>query len=382
MMPTPPTSDALTVLHVVAPGEVGGLESVVEALASGLHERGHRVFVAVTSEGDARHHPYAERLRAASVNAEVVAVGRRAYLRERASLGALMARLRPDVVHTHGYRSDLVGGSAARALDLPLATTVHGFTGGGWKNRLYERLQERAFRRFDAVVAVSRPLVGRLRAAGVPSGRIHLVPNAWGGRTAPVPRDAARARLGVSGPQPVLGWVGRLTREKGADVLLDALGSLRELPVTVSFVGDGPERPRLEAQAARLGVTERVRWHGRLPDAGALFPAFDGFILSSRTEGTPIVLFEALAARVPVVATAVGGVPDVVGASEAILVAANAPADLASGIRRLLSDPVAAALRADTAAERLSTTFAREPWLDSYESIYWALTPRTANPHR
>jgi hypothetical protein len=75
-------------------------------------------------------------------------------------------------------------------------------------------------------------------------------------------------------------------------------------------------------------------------------------------------------------------VPDVVGASEAILVAANAPADLASGIRRLLSDPVAAALRADTAAERLSTTFAREPWLDSYESIYWALTPRTANPHR
>src|SRR5437879_13039717 len=97
------------------------------------------------------------------------------------------------------------------------------------------------------------------------------------------------------------------------------------MPWSAAVVGDGVERCRLERLAATLGLGSRVAFHGKVDDAARLFPAFDMFVLSSRTEGTPIVLFEAMAAGVPVVANAVGGVPDVESRHEALLVHKTAP---------------------------------------------------------
>ena len=167
-----------------------------------------------------------------------------------------------------------------------------------------------------------------------------------------------------------MGWVGRLTREKGADLLLAAAGLLGDLPVAVSLLGDGRLRPQFEALAARRGLGERVRWLGNLPDAGQLFCAFDVFVLSSRTEGTPIVLFEAMAAGTPIVATAVGGVPDVVSSHEALLVPPDDPGALAAAIRCVHADSAAAVARARRARERLVSEFAPAPWLARYERIY------------
>src|SRR5690606_17786654 len=106
------------------------------------------------------------------------------------------------------------------------------------------------------------------------------------------------------------------------------------------------------------------------PDAGQLFPAFDAFVLSSRTEGTPIALFEAMAARVPIVATRVGGVPDVVTAAEAILVPSEDPRELAKAIRAVVADTGSARSRAAAAEDRLRTAYDVEPWVDRYVSIY------------
>ena len=362
----------MIVLHVVAPGAFGGLERVVQLLGTGLRGLGHDIHVAaiVGTGEDRAMQTFLAPLARAGVQAHgLVGAGR---LAERAAIRRLCVQLRPDIVHTHGYRPDVLDAGVARALGIPTVTTVHGFTGGGWKNRVYEWLQCRAFRRFDAVVAVSRPLVARLASAGVPAARIHEVPNAWGqggGAAPPLDRREARAVLGLPADAFVVGWVGRLSHEKGADVLLEALSHLKDLPLEVSIVGDGVERRPLAQQAVGLGLNGRLHWHGAVPDAGRLFSAFDVFVLSSRTEGTPIVLFEAMAAGVPIVATAVGGVPQVVSADSAALVAALQPAALATEIRAVHRNADAAQRRARAARARLEA-YGVVPWLERYVDIY------------
>ena len=360
-------------LHLIAPGDVGGAERVVHALASGQRRAGHRVTVgAVLSNGaDHRSHPFLAPLERAGVETILLRVPPRAYRRERSACVELCRRLRPDVVHTHGIRVDVVDAAVARRAGMPTVTTVHGFTGGDFKMWVYERLWRRALRGFDAVVAVSRPLARDLERTGVPPGRLHAVPNAWpADDLPPFPRYEARQQLAVPDGRFHVGWVGRLTPEKGADVLLAALPLLADLPVVVSVVGDGRGRPQLQAAAARLGLGDRVRWLGNVAAAGRLFTAFDVFALSSRTEGTPIVLFEAMATSTPIVASAVGGVPDVLAPQEALLVGPDDPAALAQAIRAVHADPAAAADRARRAQQRLGSEFAPGPWLERYERIY------------
>ena len=360
----------MRILHVLAPAPYGGLERVVTELTAGTAARGHDVHVAAVLDRDPETHPFWRGLR---VEAHRVDAPGRAWLRERLAVDALRRRLRPDVVHTHGYRADVLHG---RPLGGAVVTTVHGTTGGGGRSRLYEALQRRAFRRFDAVVAVSAPLGARLMRFARP-GRLRVIPNA--ACAAPLlTRAEARARLGLAADAFVAGWVGRLSAEKGADVFVDALARVPSVPWTASVLGDGPEAASLRARAERLGIAGRVRWHGAVAGAPALHAAFDVFVLSSRTEGTPLALLEALAAGVPVVATAVGGVPDVAGAAEAILVPPGDPAALAAALAAVHADPAAAAARARAARTRVHASFGAGPWLDAYESVYDAVAPRRA----
>jgi glycosyltransferase involved in cell wall biosynthesis len=335
-----------------------------------MQRRGHDVHVAAVVAGPGAAQPFLAALSAAGVRTDALVLAGRAYLAERAAIARLCRQLRPDVVHTHGYRPDVLDAGIARRLGIPVVTTVHGFTGGGWKDRVYEWLQCRAFRHFDAVVAVSRSLVDRLTRAGVPRSRIHEVRNAWSPLAPVLDRTAARRALGLPRDGFAIGWVGRLSHEKGPDVLVDALPHLQDLPLIASAVGDGVMRIPLQARARALGLNGRIRWHGAVLDVARVLPAFDAFVLSSRTEGTPMVLFEAMAAGVPIVATAVGGVPDVVSPEEAVLVAPADPFALAAAIRDVYQDPGAARARARGAHARLERDFGVAPWLERYEAIY------------
>jgi glycosyltransferase involved in cell wall biosynthesis len=368
-------------LHVLAPAPFGGLERVVHALAAGQARRGMDVHVAALVDRGGEGHPFTAGLRAEGVPVHEIALPPRAYRAERAAVRALCRATGARVVHTHGYRPDVLDASAARALGLATVTTVHGFTGGGWKNRLYERLQRRAYRRFDAVVAVSRALAEALAAAGVPRAILHALPNAWSPAGAPpLDREAAREALGVPPGAFHLGWVGRVSREKGLDVLLEALPALAAVPAHLSVLGDGPERGRLEARAAALGVADRVRWYGAVPGAARWLRGLDAFVLSSRTEGTPVALLEAMDAGVPVAAAAVGGVPDVVTPAEALLVPPESPAALAAALLAIHAAPAAAAARAARAGERLRVRHGVEPWLDAYALIYRHVLSPSSRP--
>jgi glycosyltransferase involved in cell wall biosynthesis len=361
----------LRILHVLNPGPAGGLESVVRLLASGQRRAGHVVHVAATTP-DALP-PIIATLADEGVVVTSLVIPGRGYLKERRELRALCERVRPVVVHSHGYRSDVIGGAAARAAEVPVVTTVHGFTGGDWKNRVYERVQRAAIRRFDAVVAVSKPLADAIAADGVSRDRLHLLPNAYDASVQALSRTEARRRLGLEDGRTHIGWVGRLSQEKGADVLLEAIARLDDPSVVVSVVGSGPEEPRLRQLAGQLGINGRVLWHGLVPDAGRCFAAFDIFVMSSRAEGTPIVAFEAMAAEVPIVATAVGGLPDVLADGVAELVPNEDAGALAARIGAVIADREAAAQRARAARRRLESVYGIDAWLAGYDTIYRGL---------
>ncbi len=358
-----------SILHVVAPGAFGGIESVLRMLAAGQTELGHRVGVVGVLDDASGPQPFEEVVDGTGAEFIPLRFARRRYLQERRGLQALFMERSPDVVHTHGYRADVQARSAARAARAASVSTVHGFTGGDWKNRLYERLQERALRRADAVIAVSRPIRERLRGAGVPESRIHVIRNAWS-PASQLPAVEARSRLGLPADGFVVGWVGRLSHEKGCDVFLQAMAAVRDLPITACIIGEGVERPALERTSRELGVSDRVHWAGAVGDAFEVFPAFDALALSSRTEGTPIVLFEAMNAEVPIIATSVGGVPDVLSPSEAWLTPPERPDLFAAALRSLHANPQSGTCRARAARQKLADEYTVEPWLEAYDRVY------------
>ena len=367
-MPAP-----LSILHILAPGQVGGLESVVALLASGQARAGHKVRVAAIVTAEFTAEPWLASLRAAGVQTfQVIAPGK-SYGTERAAIQGLCRQEPTSVVHTHGYRPDVIDSGVARKLAIPTVTTVHGFTGGGWKNRLYERLQLHAFKSFGAVASVSRPLAEKLVQGGVARDKVHVVQNAYDGSVARLPRVEARRLMLVTENCFHVGWVGRLSEEKGVDLLLRAVASLADLSLRLSIVGDGEERDALQHQAVKLNIGDRISWQGTIPNAARLFSAFDLFVLCSRTEGTPMVLFEAMAAGVPIVATRVGGVPDVLTDAEAMLVPPNDHHSLAAAIRDAHEQSGFAARLAARARDRLLNDFSVTPWLERYESIYESL---------
>lgn len=360
----------LSVVHVLDTEEFAGRESVVEKLARGQVSAGLEVLVVAVIEEASSPPPFLEVAEKHGIPLETVVLPPRAYIREWKRLVDICRSVGPNVVHTHGYRPDVVGGRAAASAGVASVSTVHGFISGGWKNRVYQLLQRLSLRRFDGVVAVSRGVRAELLRHGVSESRVHLVRNAWAGDEDFLSRSEARERLSVPDDEFLVGWVGRVSREKGLDVLMESVGRPEVGDLGVSVIGEGPERRQLARRAEELPPGVAVRWHGSRRSAYRLFPAFDVVVLSSRTEGTPMVLLEAMAAEVPIVATTVGGIPDVVGEGEALLVEPEDPAGLARAIARVREHRAAARCRAEAARERLERDFDVSAWVDRYTEVY------------
>ena len=373
------------VMHVLAPAPVGGLERVVQALASAQRDDAsceQVTLLALLAADDDGAEEFLMPLRARGVDVHLVVTPPRSYRQERAALAAHVRRHRPMIVHTHGAHADVIAAGIGHECGAATVTTMHGLVGGDWRNRGYEWLQRRACRGRDAVVAVARPLATRLIAGGIAPERMHVVRNAWRSATQPLSREEARRRLGLDASAFVLGWVGRLTPEKGLDVLLRACPALATFACHVAVLGEGSSQRELQRLAGHVGLGSKhsISWHGRVSDAARLLTAFDVLVISSRTEGTPMVLLEAMAAHVPVIATRVGGISDIVGEDEALLVPSEDPAALAQAIGAVRADPAAAHQRATDAHARLQREGDTARWVARYRYVYEAARAVSARP--
>lgn len=364
----PPVS--LSIVHLVAADAAGGPENVVRALASGHIRHGHAVRVVAVLDEREELHPWLDAISSDGVEIVPLRVSRRAFLGVRAAIGALCRELTPSVVHSHGYRSDVVGAAGARLAGIPTVSTVYGFPGHGWKKRAYEHLQCRALRSFDAVVSVSMPLVGRLAERGVPRDRLHIIPNAYDGRMTYLAPDEARRELGVPTDRLHIGWIGDLGSHGGSETLVRAVHLLAERNLMVTMIGEGTEQRRVERVIRSLDLQDVCRLHGAMAGASRLIRGFDVLVVTSHVDGTPIVLLEAMAAGVPLVAFRTGGVPDVVTTREALLVPPGQPELLASAIAATLRSPKSAVARAARASARLAVAGALPQWLRRYEELY------------
>lgn len=365
-------------MHVTAPAGFGGLERVVSGLGAAMASRGHHVVLVAVLEPHVSLPAWALPLSRAGVVVEPIHVGTRAYCEERQRVLGVLRKHGADVVHTHGYRSDFIDGSFAQRAGFPVVSTAHGFIRTNLRGRLYNKLQIRALRHFDAVVAVSEPLREELRLAGVPSDRLVQISNGFVPAVEPpLDRAAARERLGLPSEGPVVGWVGRVSHEKGPDVVLEALRTLHDRDALLCMVGDGPELANLRSAADRYGLTPRTRFPGAVANAQSVLKAFDVLALSSRTEGLPMVLLEAASAAVPIVATAVGGVPALLGARGGLLVPPDDPQELAAALDSVLADPAGATERAGVLSDQLEKKAVEDDWIDQYESLYERLRSRS-----
>jgi glycosyltransferase involved in cell wall biosynthesis len=216
--------------------------------------------------------------------------------------------------------------------------------------------------------------VQRLQSHGI-TRNVQLVRNAVAPVANALSRAQAREALHLPVEGTLVGWVGRVSHEKGPDHFVEALS--RTAPAVYGvMIGDGPELEASRRRAQQLGIADRMHFCGMVPGASRYLAAFDAVALTSRTEGTPMILLETMWANIPIVATAVGGVPDLLSAREAAVCAPGDVQAIANAITDVIMHPTEAAARTAAANSRVASEYAFESWLDKHEALYRGLIGR------
>jgi glycosyltransferase involved in cell wall biosynthesis len=300
----------------------------------------------------------------------------------------LLSRLRPDVVETHSFKPHFVASLLQRQLPLSVAPKWvafhHGYTSETLKVGLYNQFDRWSLPRADRVITLCRPFADHLvMARGVKRERIVLIKNAMDSRprASAAEVDALRTEFEIDRDEHVVLCVGRLSAEKGHAELIAAFnGLVREQPeyrARLIIVGDGIERAKL--QRAALPSGDRVIFAGHRGDVWSFYGLASVFVLPSHSEGSPMVLLEAMMAGVPIIASEVGGIPEILtNGVSAILVPPRDPATLQQAMRRLRFDRLQASALAMAATARLAD-FSVPGYVQSLLGIYDQLLSRPTN---
>ena len=371
----PSRNAAPLVAHVVHSLEGGGTERVLVALLKSFNHRELRHVVVTLREAGGL---------AAELPEEVACIALNTAGRSRRSalaLARVMARLRPAVIHARNvctWFDACIARVCTPASQLVLG--FHGLEGGGdfsSRSRMVAQVAKSMGSRFASVSECGRGLIAT--QLGVPLRVISHLPNGVDPcrfrPPSPEDRRAARQLLGIGDHECVVGVVGSLKPVKAHDVLLEAVAQIRgEIPnIKLLIVGDGPLRGMLEEAARRLEIRERIEFCGWREDVAIVLHAMDAFVCCSRSEGMSNSLLEAMAGGLPVVSTAVGDHPDLLGNDVGLLIPADNAGALAEALKTLLSSK-------ETAKELANRARARAEEFDfpnavaEYERFYGSLS--------
>jgi glycosyltransferase involved in cell wall biosynthesis len=294
-------------------------------------------------------------------------------------LRRVVALREPHVIVSYHVKSHSVIKASGLWRRYPWIAFHHGYTTTDLKMRAYNQLDRWSLPTAHRVLTVCDAFARELIAhKGVSAERVRVQHNSI--RPAPAvdaeARGTLRQRYGIAADEKVILVIGRFSREKAHVDLIEALSWLRRerpsLKTRLLIAGDGPERARMEQRALELGVSESIIYAGQVSDVQPYYAAADVMALPSHSEGSPFVLLEAMAARVPVVATAVGGVPEmVVDEESALLVPARQPQMMAAALRRVLENQQLSQQLIHQAAALIATRYAPETYFRKLAEIYF-----------
>lgn len=334
-------ADALTVMHLRACNFVGGPEKQILEHFARLDSHRFKPILGTYVDGTAD--PLGEA--AAALGFQVISMHSQSPLNPSSiyQLSATLKQHRVDILCTHGYKPNILGCLAARLARIPTIAISRGWTWESPKIRIYEAL-DRLFLRFaDHVVAVSAGQQQKIIASGVRPDKVSVIHNAINlEKIAPPSATGLRQQLGLPQGALVVASAGRLSPEKNYAAMIEVARQICSSHPQAYFtvLGEGFLRPELEQKIAAAGLRGRFLLPGFRKDLQSLLPEIDIFMLPSFTEGLPNVALEAFANKKPIVATAVGGTPEVVqhGVS-GFLTAPEDVAGMVAAIRQLIADP-------------------------------------------
>lgn len=368
----------MRILHLISSSGLFGAERVLLNIGTGLKDNNHECHLLCL--GDSKKdvpeiHSEAQRI---GLSSKVILCKHRIDMKALFEIKNFIRSADIQVIHSHGYKSDVYGFAASKMSGVPAIATLHGWTSETSAVRLYERLDKWVMRGMSRLVAVSPSIVEELKALGLNGGRVTFIPNGIDtGRFDPskTAGRGLREEFGIEG-RVVIGTVGRLSPEKGHINLIRALARIRPAaPDTrLLIVGDGVLKDELKREAENLGVGGMVIFTGVRDEMVSVYGAMDIFVLPSVREGLPLALLEAMSMELAVIAADVGAVRYVIRDDrEGIVVPAQDPGLLAEKTLLLLKD---AALRKgmgkrarESALSRFSNDMLHRRYLEVYEKV-------------
>jgi glycosyltransferase involved in cell wall biosynthesis len=282
----------------------------------------------------------------------------------------------PLVWHGHDYKSNLLGLLLKKHFpEMRLVTTVHGWVQKTWKTPLYYGIDRLCLKRYEHVICVSRDLFEDCQRLGVPANQLTLIDNAIAldDYEFDVSQVEAKRQLGFSPETKLVVGVGRLSAEKGFDLLIDAVANLAKAgqDVGLAIAGDGAEKAALQTQIDATGLADRIRLLGFVADPRLVYRAADVYTLSSHREGLPNVVLEAMAMQVPVLATKVAGMPDLVTDEEnGLLVPIGDSNAIRASLARLIVDEPLRKRLGNAGRQTVESRFSFERRMEKIAVIY------------
>jgi len=358
----------IRILYIIATLDLAGAERQMVLLATNLDRGSFEVGVACLSRGG----PLEAELRAARIPVEIFWKKGRFDLAAFLRLLSFIKDFRPDIIHTWLFTSNTIGRIAAvvagvrRIIASERCVDI-------WKGPIHRLLDRILAGRTSLIIANAQAVRSFCLGEGIAPSKVRVIPNAFDRRRfQPYPKEEARRRLNLPSNLPVVGFVGRLEEQKGLSYLIEAAALLSsELRFLVAVIGSGPLEEEMRRRLGKLNLEGTFRFFGSLDEACRLLRAFDVLVLPSLWEGLPNVLIEGMASGVPIVATAVGGVPEIIqDGHTGILVKPGDPAALAEGIRKIVAGGETGARLAREAFEYVEEKFHLRSVIGAYEDVY------------